>query len=172
MALPTRMLPAYAFQPSMMLVSGSFTPVAAGAATTNQQVQPALLTVSLGAQGQGLGPTETIAPLGAKIRVVANATSAFFPQVATNANNANVYVLDLAGVAGDIVQAQADLVRGPASTTTIQATSPNCAAVLGIDNVNKLVYVASVVRSSGALANTAAGDTIHFMVVVSDGYSA
>lgn len=166
--------PTYAGHPGLVQYMGSFSPVAGGAATTNQVLSAAFAPVTIGTQGQALGG---VMGTGAKnvslatVDVVANvnyATIGWFG-VATNANNVNIYTLRFSGaMSGQICQAQADLIPGPASATTIATSATNTAAVLGQDSTNRLVYIGVVTQAAGTLTNSGTGDIVNFVITFCD----
>lgn len=169
--------PTYGGHPNMVAYFGSFAPVAAGAATTNQILSAAYQTPVVGANAQSLG---SIVPAGSTsvalqtVNVAANVNYATIGWlgVATNVNSPNIYTLRFSGTAtGNVCQAQADLIPAPASPTTIATSATNTAAVLGIDCLNRLLYIGVVTQASGVLANSNAGDLINFVLTFTDSNS-
>ncbi len=170
-------VPVYSAHGSLYEFQGSFSPVAAGAGTTNQLLVPGtFVNPTPGAGNQNLGPNQqqnvSISTVSVYCNISASMPPAGILGLATNANSPNIYTLKFnTALTGQFCQMQADLLPGPASTSTIATSAPNTAAVLGFDNVNKLVYIGVVAQTSGNLTNSAVGDSIHFVITLCDNNS-
>lgn len=169
--------PTYGGHPNMVTYFGSFAPIAAGAATTNQVLTSGYGPLVVGANGQQLGCLTAAGQSSVSlmtVSVAANVNSATIGWigVATNVNSPNIYTLRFNGAAtGNICQAQADLIPAPATPTTIATSAVNTAAVLGMDCPNRLLYIGVVTQAAGALANSNVGDSINFVLTFTDSNS-
>lgn len=165
---------AFAWTPGTYDITGSFTDPSAGSATVNRQIRPAFNNITPAASGAALGADKLVAPLGALCKIwaqpqggaAAAAGSDNLPRgVVTGAPATGLYLLDLSGHAADITYAEASLVPAPTSPGVLNAASiAHEAEVVGIDNVNKLVYIQVVTYSAGAAAYASAGEQICFVV--------
>lgn len=153
----------------MCTVTGSC--VFTNTAASNNYIQPQSLTkAAVNASGASIGQNETVAPQGSKVVIVAQPTTAYSPQIATNANAASIAVLDLRGFPADIVSVGCGAVApAPGTAGTIATTGYDC-AVLGIDQVNNFIYV-QLVTSAGVATTWGNGIALHYKVVFCDGYA-
>jgi hypothetical protein len=154
--------PINAGDPGMCVVAGSV--VASNTSTGNNTIVPqAMAPATANAAGAAIGQGETIAPQASKVTVVFQPTTAYHPAVATNANTAGVALLDLRAYPSDIVSVQVTLANAPGATPgTLVFVAPT-ATVVGIDQVNKFVYIAS---SQNFVNNLA----LHYVVYFKDTY--
>jgi hypothetical protein len=167
----------YGGHPNMVTYFGSFSPIAAGAATTNQMLVAGYTPAAVGAAGQQLGAVSAAGQTSVALQTVSVAANVNYATigwvgVATNVNSPNIYTLRFCGSAtGNICQAQADLIPAPASSTTIATSAVNTAAVLGMDCINRLLYIGVVTQAAGSLTNSSAGDLVNFVLTFTDSNS-
>lgn len=157
--------PAWAGYPQTTIVAGQAT-FTNTTVTANTMVTQSAIAQSANANGSQVGPLNTLSPLSPKVQVVAFPTVAYKPQVATNTTN-TVVLLDFSGfpalLASLQVQGKAASV-GPAGQINTVAYN---AAVLDIDQTNKLAYV-QILTAAGAAVQPANGVQIFFTAVFCD----
>lgn len=169
--------PTYGGHPNMVTYFGSFAPIPAGGATTNQILTAGYGPLVVGSGGQQLGCLNSAGQTSVSLQTVnvaanVNAATIGWLGVAANANSPNIYTLRFTGTStGNICQAQADLIPAPATPTNIATSAVNTAAVLGMDCPNRLLYIGVVTQAAGTLTNSGVGDLINFVLTFTDSNS-
>ncbi len=164
-----KMNPMYAGDAELCVVAGSYVFTNASAPTANTVVQSALFQATPAANNSSIGQNETVAPQGSKVPCVAYPTTGYAPAVAAGAGT-NVAMLDLRAYPGDIVCVQVQLVAPASATSGTLNLTPLEASVIGIDQVNKFVYVQAY-TTAGAAQAFSGGVALHFVAFFKDGFA-
>lgn len=164
----------YSVTPGMVDASGQFV-VPAAAATANFQVANVLLATGSLATSQ-LTPIETVSPQGTLMPVFCSPNGSVaaaagnnnnLPRgLATTAQTAgSEFVIDCSAFAADIISAQAAYMANVRGAQAIDAV------VSAVDNINKLIYIQVVNRSSGAVQAATAGAVLSYQIVFKDTFT-
>lgn len=160
----------YGGSPQMCVLAGSVTVTPTGSQPANTVVSQSYLAPAANAVGAALGPTSTLNPMAPRVIAVVNPTTAYRPQVASNATNANVLMLDLSGYPGNILSVTLNTKPAAAATPGTISVLGTTGVVFDIDNVNKLVYCGIYNFATSGLLNWQNGMTLYYNIVLSDSF--
>jgi hypothetical protein len=159
-----KMNPMYSGDASMCVVAGSAVFTNTTTPTSNTIIPAQVLPVTPAANGAAIGQGETVAPMGCKVTVVVNPTTAYHPAVAANASSAAVALIDLRAYPSDIVSVHVGVTTIASATPGTLSLSLPTANVVGIDQTNKFVYVYCSQQYINSLA-------LHYAVFFKDSYA-
>lgn len=165
-----KMNPMFSGDPNLVVVAGSAVSQNVGPAPINTVVPSVLFKASQNLGGAALGQNESMAPQGGKVPVVISPTPGYAAQVATNASNATVVMLDLRAYPGDIISVMASAMPPMHATPGALNFLPMDASVLAIDQTNNFVYI-QIVGAAGNLLHMSNGVALHFAVFIKDSYA-